>query len=140
MARTPDLFAVGALILLCFSLFSRSIAPSSAGIATTWRGYICVFPPSSICIALATILCFFATVYSLWMLPFNRTLSLFHFWLTFTAIAVFLSAFYLSTANLPGSRTALWMVLVSPAIVLAIQLLFVWNFVQAILRMPRPHA
>jgi hypothetical protein len=140
MARTPDLFAASALILLGFALFARSISPALAGISTSWRGTIYVFPPSSIFIALATMLCFFATVYSLWMLPFNRTLSLFHFWLTSTGIAVFVSAFYLSTANLSGSRTALWTVLVSPAAVLVIQVLFVWNFVQAILRMLRSHS
>jgi hypothetical protein len=85
-------------------------------------------------------LCFFATIYSLWMLPFNRTLSLWHFWLTSIGIADFLSALYLSTANLSGSRTALWTALVSPAVVLLVQVLFVWNFLQAILKMPRPHS
>ena len=139
MERPPDLFVISALLLLVFALSARSISPSVLGITTHWRGMLYVFPPSSICIALATMLCFFATIYSLWMLPFNRTLSLWHFWLTSVGIAVFLSALYLSTANLPGSRTALWTVLVSPAVVLLVQVLFVWNFIQAILKMPRPH-
>jgi len=139
MERPPDLFVISALLLLVFALSARSISPSVLGITTHWRGTLYVFPPSSICIALATMLCFFATIYSLWMLPFNRTLSLWHFWLTSVGIAVFLSALYLSTANLPGSRTALWTVLVSPAVVLLVQVLFVWNFIQAILKMPRPH-
>src|ERR1700680_2130943 len=140
MERPPDLFVISALLLLVFALSARSINPSVLGISTHWRGTLYVFPPSSICIALATMLCFFATIYSLWMLPFNRTLSLWHFWLTSIGIAVFLSALYLSTANLPGSRTALWTVLVSPAVVLLVQVLFVWNFLQAILKMPRPHS
>ena len=140
MERPPDLFVISALLLLVFALSARSISPSVSGIMTSWRGTLYVFPPSSICIALATMLCFFATIYSLWMLPFNQTLSLWHFWLTSVGIVVFLSAFYLSTANLPGSRTALWTFLVSPAVVLLVQVLFVWNFIQAILRMPRPHS
>ncbi len=140
MERPPDLFVVSALILLGFALFARSISPSGAGISIHWRGTLYGFPPSSICIALATMLCFFATIYSLSMLPFSRTLSLCQFWLTSAGIAMFLSAFYLSSANLPGSRAALWTVLVSPAVVLLVQVLFVWNFVQAILRMHRPHS
>ena len=139
MERPPDLFVISALLLLVFALSARSISPSVLGITTHWRVTLYVFPPSSICIALATMLCFFATIYSLWMLPFNRTLSLWHFWLTSVGITVFLSALYLSTENLPGSRTALWTVLVSPAVVLLVQVLFVWNFIQAILKMPRPH-
>jgi hypothetical protein len=140
MERPPDLFAISALLLLVFALSVRSISPTVSGIMTHVGRNLYVFPPNSICIALATMLCFFATIYSLWMLPFNPTLSLWHFWLTSIGIAVFLSALYLSTANLPGSRTALWAVLVSPAVVLLVQVLFAWNFIQAILRVPRPHS
>ena len=140
MKRPPDLFVVSALLLLVFALSARFISPSVSGIMTHWRGTLYVFSPSSICIALATMLCFFATIYSLSMLPFNQTLSLWHFWLTSLGIAVFLSALYLPTANLPGSGTALWTVLVSPVMVLFVQVLFVWNFIQAILRMPQPRS
>jgi len=40
-----------------------------------------------------------------------RSYTLWHFWLTTTGIAVFFLAFYLSGSYLPGSRSALWVVL-----------------------------
>jgi hypothetical protein len=140
MERPPELFVISALLLLVFALSAPYISVTVSGIMTHCGRALYIFSPSSICIALATMLCFFATIYSLWMLPFNPTLSLWHFWLTSIGIAVFLSALYLSTENPQGSRTALWAVLVSPVVVLLGQVLFVWNFIQAILKMPQPHS
>ncbi len=73
MGRSSEPFVIVALILLGFSLISRFISRSGLGISVTWRGTGYVLPPGSISIGLATALCFFATIYSLWMLPFNRT-------------------------------------------------------------------
>ena len=50
---------------------------------------------------------------------------------------MFSLAFYLATSNLSGSRAALWTVLLSPAVILLVQVLFVWKFIQAILRIPK---
>src|SRR2546426_8252375 len=119
MERPSELFVLSTVILLGFALFARFISPSGLGISITWRGTGYVFPPGSICIALATALCFFATIYSLWMLPFNRTATLWHFWLTSIGIPLFWLSFYRAASTLPHSRTAIWTVLVSPAVVLA---------------------
>lgn len=86
--KASELFVISALILLVMALVARFSSHSGLGVAITWRGTGYVVPPSTICIALATVLCFFATVYSLWMLPFNRTATLFHFWLTAVGIGV----------------------------------------------------
>jgi len=140
MERPSELFVISTVILLGFALFSRFISPSALGISTTWRGTVYVFPPGSICTALATALCLFATIYSFWMLPFNRTATLWHFWLTSIGIAVFLLSFYRATSTLPYSRTALWTFFVSPAVVLLAQIIFIWNIIQAIFKTPRLHS
>jgi hypothetical protein len=105
--------------------------------ARAWRNTGYVLPPSTICIALATALCFFATIYSLWMLPFNQTATLVHFWLTAFGIGVFWLAFYRAGTTLPNSRTALWVVFAAPAMVLLTQIIFVWNLIQAVFKVPR---
>jgi len=134
--KASELFAISALILLVFALVARFISSSALGIAIPFRGTPYVLPPSTICIALATALCLVATLYSLWMLPFNRTATLVHFWLTALGIGVFLVAFY----RAQNSERAVWAVFAAPAAVLLTQVIFVWNLTQAILRMPRPHS
>jgi hypothetical protein len=134
------MFVIGALILLGFALVARFINPSVLGISITWRDTGYVLPPSTISIALATALCFFATIYSLWMLPFNRTAMRWHFWLTSIGIAVFWLSLYRAGSGLPNSRTAVWAVFVTPAVVLLTQVIFVWNLFQAIFKMPRLHS
>lgn len=138
--KASELFVISALVLLVFALIGRFISPSTLGISVRWRGTGYVLPPSTICIALATAFCFFATIYSLWMLPFNRTATLFHFWLTAFGIGVFSLAFYRAGATLPNSRTALWVVFAAPAMVLLTQIIFVWNLIQAIFKVPRLHS
>jgi hypothetical protein len=134
--KAAELFVIVALILLVFALVARFINPSGLGISITWRGTGYVLPPSFICIALATMLCFLASIYSLWMLPFNSTATWWHFSLTTIGIGVFWLAFY----QAPNSRTAIWAVFAAPAAVLLTQVIFIWNFVQAIFRMPRLHS
>ena len=133
MGRSSELFVIAALMLLVFSLSARFISPSALGISITWRGTGYVLPPGSISIALATLMCFFATIYSLWMLPFNRTATLLHFGLTALGILVFWVAFYLAQ----NSRAAVWTVFAAPAGVLLVQSIFVWNLFHAVFRMPR---
>ena len=67
--KASEMFVIDALILLGFALAARFINPSALGIGVKWRGTGYVLPPSTISIALATALCFFATIYSLWMWP-----------------------------------------------------------------------
>src|SRR5580700_2983663 len=77
--KASELFVISALILLVFVLASRFFSSSGLGIGIPFRGTGYVLPPSTICVGQATALCFVATIYSLWMLPFNRTATLFHF-------------------------------------------------------------
>jgi hypothetical protein len=137
--KESEMFVIDALVLLGFALVARFINPTGLGISITWRGTGYVLPPSTISIALATALCFFATIYSLWMLPFSRTATQWHFWLTSIGIGVFWLSLYRAGSTLPDSRTALWAAFVSPAVVLLTQVIFVWNLLQAIFKMPRLH-
>jgi len=57
------------------------------GVSVAWRGTGYVMPPGAISIAIATALCFCATVYSLWMLPFGRKAVFWHFWLTMIVLS-----------------------------------------------------
>lgn len=134
--KATELFVIVALILLVFALVARFFGPSGLGIAIIWRGAGYGLPPSFICITLATMLCFFASIYSLWMLPFNRAATWWHFSLTTIGIGVFWLAFY----RVPNSRTAVWAAFAAPAAILLTQVIFVWNFIQAIVRMPRMHS
>jgi hypothetical protein len=138
--KASEMFVIDALILLGFALVARFINPSGLGISISWRGAGYVLPPSTISIALATVLCFFGTIYSLWMLPFSRTAMLWHFWLTSIGIGAFWLSFYRAGSALPNSRTVVWAVFVSPAVVLLTQMIFVWNLLQAIFKMPRLHS
>ena len=138
--KASELFAMTALVLLVFALVARFISPSGLGMSIKWRGTGYVLPPSTISFAMATGMCFFAATYSLWMLPFNRTAALSHFWLTAIGIAVFWLAFYRVGASLANSRTALWIVFAAPAIVLLTQVIFVWNLIQALSKAVRLHS
>jgi len=134
--KATEMFVMVALILLVFALIARFISPSGLGVSITWGNTAYVLPPSFICVVLATMLCFLASIYSLWMLPFNRIATWWHFSLTTIGIGVFWLAFY----RVPNSRTALWAVFVAPAAILLTQTIFVWNLIQAIIRMPRLHS
>jgi hypothetical protein len=136
MGRPSELLTASALILLAFALLARYMHSSIhiAGISIPWRGTICLLRPSSICVAQATAFCFLATIYSLWMLPFNRTASLWHCWLTVIGVAVFWFSFYRAASTQMNSRTAIWAVFITPAVILLIQIVFVWNVVNAIFK------
>src|SRR5215475_7179904 len=101
--KISELFVIVALILLVFALVARFINPG-LGISIAWRGTGYWLPPSFVCTAFATMMCFFASIYSFWMLPFNRTATWWHFSLTTIGIGVFWLAFY----ELPNSRAAVW--------------------------------
>ena len=134
--KASEMFVMVALILLVFVLTARFISSSALGVSITWASTGFILPPSFICIVLATVLCFVASVYSLWMLPFNRIATWLHFSLTTIGIGVFWVAFY----RAPNSRVAVWTVFAAPAAILLTHAIFVWNLIQAIIRMPRLHS
>ena len=133
--KATEMFVIVALILLVFALIARFIGPSGLGFSITWGSTGYGLPPSFICVVLATMMCFLASIYSLWMLPFNRVATWWHFFLTSIGIAVFWVAFY----RVPNSRPAVWAVFAAAAAILLTQAIFVWNLIQAIVRMPRLH-
>jgi len=137
--KPSELFALSALLLLIFALIARFVSPSGLGISIHLGGVAYVLPPSTVCIALATALCFFATTYSIWMVPFNRTATLLHFWLTAFGIAVFWLSFYRAGAAPSNSGAALWSVFLTPPLVLLTQLIFVWNVIQALSKLRQAH-
>src|SRR5690349_7514306 len=103
MTRPAELFAIAAATLLFF----RWVGPIFGGpaeLSIQFRGAYYVFPPSFAALVMATFLCAFATVYSLRVLPFNLKASLWHFWLTVVAIAVFWICF--SLMGVLNSRTS----------------------------------
>jgi hypothetical protein len=134
--KAAELFGIVALILLLFALVARFVNPSVVGITITWHDAGYVLPPSFICLALATMLCFIASVYSFWMLPFNNTAT----WVHFSLTTIGIGAFWLALYRVPNSRTAIWVVFASSAAILLTQVIFVWNFLQAIFSMPRLHS
>ena len=136
--KASELFVMSALVVLVFALVARS--PSTWGISFGWRGTGYVLPTNTIWLALATLLCFFGTIYSLWMLPFNRTATLAHFWLTALGIGAFWLAFYRMSATQAESQTALWVGFAAPAMVFSAQFIFLWNLIQAIFKVPRLHS
>jgi hypothetical protein len=138
--KAPDLFAISAFILLGFKFLIRFINATPLGISIAWRGTGYVIPPEAISVAMATLLCFYATAYSLWMLPFNRGAMLVHFWLTAIGIAVFWFSFLAPNLMESKSNIAIWTVFLVPIAVLFAQLVFVWNVFHAIVNMPRPHS
>lgn len=133
--KPADLFTVSALVLLAFALLARFIGATPLGVSISWRGSGYVLPPELVSIAMATGLCFYATIYSLWMLPLNRTAISLHFWLTAGGITVFWVAFY--RAGSTESNASVWVAFLTPAVVLLAQVIFLWNLAQAILKMPR---
>ncbi|MGA9473552.1 MAG: hypothetical protein WBV36_13890 [Terriglobales bacterium] len=138
--KVSELFVISAIILLAFALASRFINSSGVGIDIHLRDTAYVLPPLSICVAQATALCFFATIYSLWMLPFSRTAALWHFWFTTIGIGVFWLSLYRAGSTGADHRAAVWTVFVSPAVVLLTQVIFAWNLLQAIFKIPRLHS
>lgn len=134
--KATEMFVMVALTLLVFALTARFMSSSALGVSIAWGGTRYVLPPSFICVVLATMLCFIASIYSLWMLPFNHIATWWHFSLTTIGIGVFWLAFY----QVPASRTAIWAVFAAPAAILLTQAIFVWNVIQAIIRMPRLHS
>jgi hypothetical protein len=129
--KPTELFVMVALMLLVFALIARFISPSGVGVSITWGSTGYLLPPSFICIVLATMLCFIASIYSLWMLPFNHVATWWHFSLTTIGIGVFWFAFY------RDSGAAIWAVFAASTAVFLTQAIFVWNLIQAVIRMPR---
>jgi hypothetical protein len=141
VARPSDLFAVSAALLLVFSFLSRLFA-SQASVSIHLHKVAYAFSPSTLYIVMASFLCFFAAVYSIWPLSMNVKAATWHYWTTVAGIAVFWGCFYLFVVYFsPGSRpsTLLTAVLLAQAgavtLVLLAQMIFVVNLTVAVIRL-----
>ncbi len=142
MANRPsELFAISAAALLAFSFLSRFL-PTQNFVGIHLRSVVYAFSPSTVCLAMASLLCFFAAIYSIWPLPMNYRVGLWHYWITALAIVAFWASFYLFIFHpLPSSNLApiaLFGQLVSTIVIVLAQAIFVVNLTYAIVRLRHP--
>jgi hypothetical protein len=145
MANRPsELFAISAAVLLVFSFVSR-LLPTQSGVSIHLGSMVYGFPPSTVCLAMASLLCFFAAIYAIWPLPMNYSVGLWHYWITVLAIVAFWTSFYLFTfhalrsSNLSMYQTiALFGQFVSIIVIVLVQAIFVVNLTLAIVRLRHP--
>jgi hypothetical protein len=97
------------------------------------------FPQDAVALVLATLLCFFAASYSIWVLPFSPRAALWHFWITGVGLAIFWLSFYLPAwVGLGrGAMAALLVWFASGLVVALAQIIFVVNFAYALTHIPR---
>jgi hypothetical protein len=87
---------------------------------------------------MATFLCFFSVIYSLWPLPMNVKAAFWHYWCTVIAIAAFWACFYFFALHVPRDSnvtlpqtTTLFGQFVSMIIILLAQAIFVVSLILA---------
>jgi hypothetical protein len=139
MATSPsDLFAISAAVLLVLSFLSR-LPGSRAGVSTTLHSVGYVFSPSTVFLVMASFLCFFAAVYSVWPLPMNQKAGIWHYWTTAVAIAAFWVCFFLFAFRVspdsiltPYGKAALLGQFGSMIVILLAQTIFVVNLIFAV--------
>ncbi len=145
MANRPsELFAISAAVLLLFSFLSRLLATQS-GVSITLGNVAYSFPPSAVCLWMASLLGFFAAVYSFWPLPMSHRVGLWHYWVTALAIVAFWTSFYLFAFHaLPSSNLTMYQTIllfgqfVSMIFIVLAQVIFVVNLTLAIVRFRHP--
>ena len=146
MSRSTMLLTIAAMGLLGFAFFCRYVGPSDF-LIFSFRSQGYSFPPESVCVFMATFLCFFAAIYSFYLVPMNQTAALWHFWLTVGGICVFWIGFYWFKAlvrgghspELQGANQAAAVVWVSSFVVISIaQGIFATNLISGIVRLRHP--
>ena len=145
MANRPsELFAISAAVLVVFSFLSR-LLPTQSGVSINLRSVVYGFSPSTVCLGMASLLCFFAAIYSIWPLPMNYRVGLWHYWITALAIVAFWTSFYLFAFHaLPSSSLTVYQTIalfgqfVSIIVIVLAQAIFVVNLTLAIVRLRHP--
>jgi hypothetical protein len=143
MPLASELFAWCAIAVLLFGFGVRLVLPRNLSMTIHIRDTAYMFPPTSVCVWIATLLCVVASIYSLSMLPLNRTAALWHFWLTSVGLGLFWLSFYRlalmfshyseGTSPLRGlNAAAAWSQLISAALFVVGQLIFLGNLVRAV--------
>jgi hypothetical protein len=138
--RPSELFAISAAVLLGLSFLSR-LSPGQAGISIAVRNVGYVFPPSTVFLAMASFLCFFAAISSRWPLSLNNRAAVWHYWITAAAIAAFWFCFYFFAfhatreSDLTVRQTAALLgQFISMMVILLAQTIFVANLAFAVVR------
>ena len=139
--RPSELFAISAVVLLVLSFLSRLQARQtllSINVGNTGYG----FPPSTVFLAMASLLCLSATIYAIWPLRMNLKAGVWHYWMTAIPIAVYWICFYLfafrsaSAPKLSSHQTAaVFGQFVSLGMILPAQAILVANLILAVLRL-----
>ena len=142
MPRASELFAWCAIAVLLCGFGFRFVLPPNLGMTIHIRDSAYMFPPTSVCVWIAALLCVVASIYSLYMLPLNRTAALWHFWLTSVGVGLFWLSFYrlaLMFSHSEGNpqlrglnAAAAWSQLASAALFVVGQLVFLGNLVRAV--------
>lgn len=140
MTRPAELFAIAATAVLLLRWTGR-LFPSPASLAVYSvgaTGY--AFPLETVSLWMAAMLCMFAAVHSLWMLPLNHRASLWHFWLSAISIAVFWICSYLQPPPRALSRLGTAFVtgwFLSILVLALAQIIFVGNLLVALAKLRR---
>jgi len=110
MARAANLFAIGSAAILLVGL----LFPFRSGVIVHFGRMGYSMSGRATCFIIAAFFCFFAAIYSLWMLPMNATAAGWHFWLTAASVAGFAAFFALLAQSDSGSHRTAW-ILAAPA-------------------------
>ena len=107
MQRVSVLFAVASTSFLLAGLLLsyRSLVDIHVGRIIIGLG------SRECCFIFAALLCAFAAVYSLWMLPLNLSAAYWHLWITAVSVAAFVTFFGIGEYLTGGHSRATWIAL-----------------------------
>jgi len=138
--RPSELFAISATILLVLSFLSR-LSTTQTGVGVHLRSTVHVFPPSTVFLMMASLLCFSAAIYAIVPLQMNVKAGVWHYWMTAIPIVIFWACFYLFVfrqadgANTSYRLAVLLGQFISLAVILIAQTIFAANLMVAVIRL-----
>jgi hypothetical protein len=91
--RGDSLFAMASLILLILGLVLRINSPMQSISINLSKHTAYALSLQTPCYGIAALFCLFAFLYSIGYIPFNKTITQWHFWLSVTSIALFILGF-----------------------------------------------
>jgi len=129
------MFAIGSAAILLVGL----LFPFRSGVTVHFEEMVYGMSGRATCCIIAALFCFFAAIYSLWMLPMNATAAEWHFWLTAASVAGFAAFFALLTQSDSVSHRTAW-VFAGPAAFSIVgfiigQAVFAVNLIHAVYRL-----
>jgi hypothetical protein len=135
MKRPAELFAIAALLMLTLRELMRTILAFPMMVSLRLRGNFYAFQPEVLTLFIATALCFYSAMYSVWLLPFSSRAATWHFWVTIVGLVVFWISFYLPIFSEPQDRffiASVTVSFVSGFVLVLAQLIFVGNLAYAV--------